>query len=240
MSLPRILGTTLETIPAEIPYLSIPKSTSFELPLIPEKKFKVGICWPTNSISSSSKLRSCPIQDIQPIFNIQTVDFYILQKEVSSTDLEWLNSQTKIYNLGSNFHDLADTAAAIKQLDLVITIDTVIAHLAGALGKPVWVMLNFDSDWCWLVNRKDSPWYPTMRLFRQNKFNDWQGVCLEVAESLISLLMSLEKIERPSKTASVKFPEYQAKLRERFHRAYQNYQQNNLPEADKICRQILA
>ena len=89
---------------------------------------------------------------------IDTVNFYILQKEVSVVDNEWLKSQTQIHNLSSSFNNLADTAAAIKKIDLVITIDTVIAHLAGALGKPVWVMLNFDSDWRWLIDREDSPW----------------------------------------------------------------------------------
>ena len=153
MSLPRIFQTTPETIPAEIPYLSVPKSIDFPIPLTPEKNLKVGICWQTKTSSTigTSKIRSCPVEYLQAIINIDTVNFYILQKEISVSDLEWLNSQTKIHNLGSSFNDLADTAAAIKQLDLVITIDTVIAHLAGALGKPVWVILNFDSEWRWLT-----------------------------------------------------------------------------------------
>ncbi|MDJ0557213.1 MAG: tetratricopeptide repeat protein, partial [Microcoleaceae cyanobacterium MO_207.B10] len=193
MSLPRILGTTLETIPANIPYLSVPKLTHFKILSTPEEKLKVGIFWQTNTTSTSSQKRSCPIQYLQNILNLDKASFYILQKEVSSTDLEWLNSQTKIYNLGLSFNDLADTAAAIKQLDLIITIDTVIAHLAGALGKPVWVMLNFDSDWRWLTDRTDTPWYPTMRLFRQSKSNDWEEVCRKISEAL-STLITGEKI----------------------------------------------
>ncbi len=193
MSLPRILGTTLETIPANIPYLSVPKSIHFHIPTTPEEKLKVGIFWQINTTSTSSQKRSCPIQYLQNILNLDKASFYILQKEVSSTDLEWLNSQTKIYNLGLSFNDLADTAAAIKQLDLIITIDTVIAHLAGALGKPVWVMLNFDSDWRWLTDRTDTPWYPTMRLFRQSKSNDWEEVCRKISEAL-STLITGEKI----------------------------------------------
>ncbi|NET41067.1 MAG: tetratricopeptide repeat protein [Okeania sp. SIO2B3] len=222
MSLPRIFGTTPETIPAEIPYLSVPKSINFPIPLAPEKNLKVGICWQTNSTNKNSHERSCPVEYLQPIINIDTVNFYILQKEVSSADLEWLNSQTKIHNNGTSFNNLADTAAAIKQLDLVITIDTVIAHLAGALGKPVWVMLNFDSDWRWLIDREDSPWYPTMRLFRQPKIGDWHSVFIQVKEALIE------------------FMESQKKLRKKFHLAYQYYQQKNFVEAEKICRIILA
>ena len=169
MSLPRIFPTTPETIPTEIPYLSVPKSIEFPIPFPPENNLKVGICWQTSSNNETSKGGSCPVEYLEEIINIDTVNFYILQKEVSVGDNEWLKSQTQIHNLGSSFNDLADTAAAIKQLDLVITIDTVIAHLAGALGKPVWVMLNFDSDWGWLTDREDSPWYPTMKLFRQPK-----------------------------------------------------------------------
>ncbi|NET28231.1 tetratricopeptide repeat protein [Okeania sp. SIO1I7] len=188
MSLPRIFGTTLETIPAKIPYLSIPKSTHFQIPPAPEKNLKVGICWQTSSNTKTSKKRSCPVQYLEEILSIGKANFYILQKEVLPADLEWLNSQTQIHNLGSFFNDLADTATVIQQLDLVITIDTVICHLAGALGKPVWVILNFDSDWRWMLDRNDSPWYPTARLFRQTKIGDWDSLFIEVKQALIELL----------------------------------------------------
>ncbi len=198
MSLPRIFQTTLETIPAEIPYLSVPKLTYFPIPPAPEKNLKVGIFWQTSSKAKTSQKRSCPVQYLQEILSIGKANFYILQKEVSSADLEWLNSQTEIHNLGSSFNDLADTAAAIQQLDLVITIDTVIAHLAGALGKPVWILLPFMSDWRWMLDRNDSPWYPTARLFRQAKIGDWDSVFIEVKQALIQ------------------FQESQRNLRERF------------------------
>ncbi|MEM1169144.1 MAG: tetratricopeptide repeat protein [Cyanobacteria bacterium P01_H01_bin.35] len=207
MSLPRIFATTLETIPREIPYLSVPKSMDFPIPPAPEKNLKVGICWQTNSTSDTSQIRSCPVEHLKEIINIDTVNFYILQKEVSTEDLEWLNSRTKIHNLGSSFNNLADTAAAIKQLDLVITIDTVIAHLAGALGKPVWVMLNFDSDWRWLIDIEDSPWYPTMRLFRQLKIGDWDSVIKQVKESLENLLDNNFPTNKISEIKPIKLPE---------------------------------
>ena len=184
------------------------------MPFPPENNLKVGICWQTssnNETSSSnnetSKGRSCPVEYLEEIINIDTVNFYILQKEVSVADNEWLKSQTKIHNLSSSFNDLADTAAAIKQLDLVITIDTVIAHLAGALGKPVWVMLNFDSDWRWLIDREDSPWYPTMRLFRQPKIGDWNSVLKQVKESLENLLDHNSPINKISERKAIKLPE---------------------------------
>ncbi|MDE5110818.1 MAG: tetratricopeptide repeat protein, partial [Trichodesmium sp. St7_bin2_1] len=121
MSLPRIFPTTPETIPTEIPYLFVPKSIDFPIPLAPENNLKVGICWQTSSTIETSQRRSCPVKYLEEIINIDTVNFYILQKEVSAADNEWLKSQTKIHNLSSSFNDLTDTAAAIKQLDLVIT-----------------------------------------------------------------------------------------------------------------------
>ena len=224
MSLPRIFQTTLETIPGEIPYLSVPKSINFPIPLSPENNLKVGIFWQTSSTNETGQVRSCSVEYLEEIINIDTVNFYALQKEVSVADNEWLKCQTKIHNLGSSFNDLTDTAAAIEQLDLVITIDTVIAHLAGALGKPVWVMLNFDSDWRWLTDRKDSPWYPTMRLFRQPKIGDWNSVLIEVKEALMEFIESQKNL-----------PDLPAN----FENAYQYYQQNNLVEAERICRLIL-
>ena len=218
MSLPRILGTTLETIPAKVPYLSVPKSTDFSILSAPEKNLKVGICWQTSSNTKTSQKRSCPVQYLEGILSIGKANFYILQKEVLPTDLEWLNSQTQIHNLGSSFNDLADTAAAIKQLDLVITIDTVIGHLAGALGKPVWVILNFDSDWRWMLDRNDSPWYPTARLFRQQKIGDWDSLFIEVKQALIQFQESPENL---------------------FNSAKKNYQKGNLKLATKICHKIL-
>ena len=227
MSLPRIFQTTPETIPTEIPYLSVPKSIEFPIPLPPEKNLKVGICWQTSSTNKTSKRRSYSVEYLEKIINIDidTVNFYILQKEVSVVDNEWLKSQTQIHNLSSSFNNLADTAAAIKKLDLVITIDTVIAHLAGTLGKPVWILLPFVPDWRWMLDRNDSPWYPTARLFRQPKIGDWNSVLIEVKEALMEFIESQNNLPY---------------LPANFEKAYQYYQQNNLVEAERICRLILA
>ncbi|MEB3340970.1 tetratricopeptide repeat protein, partial [Okeania sp.] len=234
MSLPKIFGTTVETIPAEVPYLFVPESKKFELPGS-ANSFKIGITWETNSKIKTSKRRSCPIKNLESIFNVDNASFYILQKEVSPQDLEWLKSQTKIHNLSSYFNDLVDTAGVIKQLDLVITIDTVIAHLAGALGKPVWVMLNFDSEWRWLTDREDSPWYPTMRLFRQSKFDDWQGVCRKVVDALSSKLLTFQKTNYPS----IIKPGVPFTTQELLTTALAKYQEENCQEAEQICHFIL-
>jgi len=234
MSLPRIFGTTLDTIPVEIPYLSVPKSTKIQLPGT-TNSFKIGITWETNSQIKTSKKRSCSLEDFQSIFNLDNTSFYILQKEVFPQDLEWLKSQTKIHNLSSSFNDLADTAAVIKQLYLVITIDTVIAHLAGALGKPVWVMLNFDSDWRWLTDREDSPWYPTMRLFRQSKSDNWQGVFREVVDALSSKLLTFNKTNYPS----IIKPGSSVTTQQLLTTAFEKYQVENWQEAEQICHFII-
>ncbi|NEP39323.1 MAG: tetratricopeptide repeat protein, partial [Okeania sp. SIO2H7] len=233
MSLPRILGTTLETIPAKIPYLSVPESTDFQMPPAPEKNLKIGICWQTKSNINTSQKRSCPVEYLEGILSIGKANFYILQKEVSPTDLEWLNCQTQVYNLGSSFKNLADTAAAIKQLDLVITIDTVIAHLAGALGKPVWILLPFVSDWRWMLDRNDSPWYPTARLFRQAKIGDWDNVFEQVKDNLKHFLENSYPQKQISKTMDIKFDDSEIK------QAFKKYQLGNWEEATNICHKII-
>ncbi|MGD1704868.1 tetratricopeptide repeat protein, partial [Dapis sp. BLCC M229] len=233
MSLPRIFQTTLETIPAEIPYLSVPKLTNFAIPPAPEKNLKIGICWQTNSNINTSQKRSCPVEYLQEILSIGKTNFYILQKEVLPADLEWLNSQTQIHNLGSSFKNLADTAAAIKQLDLVISIDTAVAHLAGALGKPVWILLPFVSDWRWMLDRNDSPWYPTARLFRQANIGDWDGVFEQVEESLKKYLVHNYSAEQMPKIRETKFTAAQIK------QALAEYKSGNFQETANICQNII-
>jgi ADP-heptose:LPS heptosyltransferase len=127
--------------------------------------------------------RSCSLSAFLPLLDVSGVSFYSLQKELSEADRALLH-QTSIVDLSPHFGDFADTAAAIAQLDLVITVDTAVAHLAGALGKPVWILLAFSPDWRWLLEREDTPWYPTARLFRQSIRGDWEGVFERVATAL--------------------------------------------------------
>ncbi|WP_242725733.1 tetratricopeptide repeat protein [Microcoleus vaginatus] len=181
LSLPYILGTNLETIPANTAYLSPPAGAEFGL--LPDRNLKVGIVWAGNPKHRKNKQRSCSLSQFLPLLDVSGVSFYSLQKEVSEADRALLN-QTSIVDLSPHFGDFADTAAAIAKLDLVISVDTAVAHLAGALGKQVWILLAFSPDWRWLLEREDSPWYPSARLFRQHQRGDWENVFDRVAEAL--------------------------------------------------------
>ncbi|MCC3468598.1 MAG: tetratricopeptide repeat protein, partial [Microcoleus sp. PH2017_06_SFM_O_A] len=132
-------------------------------------------------------MRSSDFSYFLKFLDIPGVSFYSLQKEVSADDMTLL-TQTSVIDLSDNLNDFADTAAVISQLDLVICVDTAVAHLAGALGKPVWILLSFMPDWRWLLTREDSPWYPTARLFRQSKPGDWDGVGDRIKVALQELI----------------------------------------------------
>ncbi|WP_373535648.1 TIGR03032 family protein [Microcoleus sp.] len=184
MSLPHILGTTLDTIPAQIPYLAVPdKNSAFPiLHLSQSNKLKVGIVWCGSPTHKNDRNRSSQLDDFAPILRIENIDFFSLQKVTKPTDVAKLQ-EFNVCDLSYYLRDYGDTARAIAQLDLVITVDTSVAHLAGALGKPVWTLLCYSPDWRWMLERNDSPWYPTMRLFRQSKPRDWVEVFNRVAEA---------------------------------------------------------
>ncbi|MBD2075219.1 tetratricopeptide repeat protein [Phormidium sp. FACHB-592] len=186
MSLPGILGTTLENVPAPIPYLQPPQS-ALQLSAPATARLKVGIVWSGGHLYKKNQSRSCPLVHFQPLLQLPDIAYYSLQKGIAQTHLSELGWESQVQDLSSQFNDMAETAAAIAQLDLVITVDTSIAHLAGALGKPVWVLLTLQPDWRWMLHREETPWYPTMRLFRQSKLNDWQGVLDRVVHALKSL-----------------------------------------------------
>jgi hypothetical protein len=145
-------------------------------------KLRVGIVWSGDPGHANDRRRSMRIDDFAPLSDIEGVAWFGLQKGIDE-DLRGFGSLT-IDPLGSEIGDFSDTAAIIMQLDLVITVDTAVAHLAGALGKPVWTLLHFVPDWRWQLERDDSPWYPTMRLFRQPTDGDWAAVIANVALSL--------------------------------------------------------
>jgi ADP-heptose:LPS heptosyltransferase len=119
------------------------------------------------------------------LLNIPGIAFYSLQKGVQAGEFAHLPSEVPLQDLSSQLNDFADTATVVTQLDLIITVDTAVAHLAGALGRPVWVLLSHWCDWRWMIEREDSPWYPTIRLFRQHQAGDWAGVFERVAEALV-------------------------------------------------------
>lgn len=185
LSLPHILGTTLETVPSQLPYLHPPAETTLQLNPPPDTQLKVGIVWSGGNLYKRNQVRSCPLIHFQPLLDIPGIAYYSLQKGIPQMDLLELGWQEpQIWDLSSQLTDMAETAAAIAQLDLVITVDTSVAHLAGALGKPVWTLLSYIPDWRWMLYREDTPWYPTMRLFRQSQPGDWQGVIEQVVQEV--------------------------------------------------------
>ncbi|MBM0741934.1 tetratricopeptide repeat protein [Phormidium sp. CLA17] len=192
LNLPRILGTTLDTIPVDIPYL-LDSTSTFSLPsqtpnsvriASPQElirpSFKVGLVWAGNPSHRNNRFRSCRLEQFSTLFDLANVTFYSLQKGDAAAELSTL----PVHDVGSQLQDFADTACAIAQLDLIITVDTAVAHLAGALGKPVWVLLAFAPDWRWMLDRDDSPWYPTLRLFRQPHPGDWDSMMQHIRNEL--------------------------------------------------------
>lgn len=192
MSLPHVLETTLASIPHQVPYLKVPEPSSLSPQISADSALKIGIVWASLSEHPSSQERSFSINYFLPLLEIPGLTFWSLQKEVPATDLEVLNN-SPIQDLREHLTDFADTATLISQFDLIISADTAVAHLAGALGKPVWVLLPFVADWRWLLKREDSPWYPTMRLFRQPKPGDWQSVFDQVKTALNQQIHSTQK-----------------------------------------------
>ena len=171
MSLPLALGTRLETIPAA-PYLQMPMGT---LKVAPKGRPRVGLVWSGSSGHKNDKARSVALSMMAPLFELP-VDWVCLQPDLRETDLAWLTAHPEVVLERPVLNDFAETARVIADLDWVVTVDTAVAHLAGALGKSVWLLLPTGADYRWLLERTDTPWYPTMRLFRQQARGDWPGV----------------------------------------------------------------
>jgi len=179
MSLPYLFDTELETIPADIPYIEVDSGESLVNEL-DNTKLNVGIVWAGSSAHKKNRSRSVELSCFTGLAGVENVQLYGLQIGERRDDLSCLPDKGSIVDLADEIDDYLDTAQIINSLDLVISVDTSVAHLAGAIGKPVWVLLQADNDWRWLLDRKDSPWYPTMRLFRKRKNNDWTDVFEDV------------------------------------------------------------
>ncbi|MBC6479004.1 MAG: tetratricopeptide repeat protein [Hormoscilla sp. GM7CHS1pb] len=203
LSLPRILGTTWETIPTTVPYVkAVPSAGARLLPrtealadtagaalprseLLQTGQLKVGIVWAGNPSHKHDRRRSTSLSYFRQLLEIPGIAFYSLQKGSRTADIT-PDISNLVHLEDPLLKDFADTAAIVQQLDLVITVDTSVAHLAGALGKPVWVLLCYCPDWRWRLEREDSPWYPTMRLFRQQQPGDWSELFARVKSALLS------------------------------------------------------
>jgi tetratricopeptide (TPR) repeat protein len=191
-SLPRAFGTRLETIPAAVPYLTAePALREMWLKRIGAQGFKIGVVWQGNSDPEADRARSMPVTALAPLTGIAGVRLISLQKGAGEEQLSTLPPSFRIETLDANFDAgpdaFVDTAAVMTCLDLVVTCDTSVAHLAGALAVPVWVALKSDAEWRWLTGRADSPWYPTMRLFRQRRRGVWSDVLEAMAGELAQL-----------------------------------------------------
>jgi len=189
LSMPLALGTMAETIPADIPYLRAdPEHAQYWKQRIGMEGFKVGIAWQGNIHSPADAGRSFPLTAFAGLAAIPGVRLISLQKNNGTEQLHGLPAGMRVEALGKDFDAgpdaFVDTAAVMESLDLVIAPDSAIAHLAGALGRPIWVALQSVSDWRWQLGRSDSPWYPSMRLFRQNTRGDWQSVFAAIEEAL--------------------------------------------------------
>jgi hypothetical protein len=184
MSLPALMGTALDTVPVTVPYLSAQPDRMERWSSIVRQLggFRIGVSWQGEQTPAHRRNRSLPLSSFEPLARVPNVTLISLQKGCA------VNAEFPIVELPGLDADgsgaFLDTAAVMKHLDLVITCDTSIAHLAGALGVPVWVALPFAADWRWMREREDTPWYPTMRLFRQERSGDWAGVLAGMARVL--------------------------------------------------------
>lgn len=184
LSLPRLCGTTLGNIPQNVPYLNVKRGLVKLPPPTPGKARRIGFAWGGNPANGADRQRSMMLADWLPLFAQAPATFYSLQCGPRATGLQTLPGGLPVHDLSSQLTNFACTASAIQELDLIITVDTSVAHLAGALGRPTWTLLSFAACWRWLLHRTDSPWYPRMRLFRQSEPGNWRRVVEEVRRAL--------------------------------------------------------
>jgi hypothetical protein len=188
-SLPLAFDTRLETIPASLPYLPSPDVELvqvWEERLGPRERLRVGLVWSGNPKHFNDHNRSIPLKLLVPLLDADAT-FISLQKDPRASDAAILRERSDIIDLTSGLADFAETAALISCLDIVIAVDTAIAHLAGALGRPTWILLPHTPDWRWLLNRDDTPWYPSVRLFRQDETRDYGSVIARVRSELMAM-----------------------------------------------------
>ncbi|HEY9219043.1 MAG TPA: tetratricopeptide repeat protein [Phenylobacterium sp.] len=194
LSLPHLTGTRLSTIPSMSPYLSVPAPYRERwAPLIAPEGLRVGLVWKGNSENPADGQRSLPsLRSLRPLWDVPEIAFISLQMGAAGLEAATAPPDQPLVRLGDQIRDFGDTAAIVEQLDLLISVDSAPAHLAGALGKPAFVLLPYPADFRWLLNRSDSLWYPTLRLFRRERGEDWS----RVVERLVSELRAVAKARR--------------------------------------------
>jgi tetratricopeptide (TPR) repeat protein len=195
LSLPHAFGTTPESVPANVPYLFADDASTarWAQRLGPATRRRIGLVWSGRQFPPVNYARDVPLDTLRPVLELDA-DFITLQPEISDGDRDCLRSMPHVRHFGEQLGDFSDTAGLIENLDLVIAADTAVAHLAGALGKPVWLMNRFAPCWRWLQGREDSPWYPTLRQFRQTALGDWGGVAARMRNALEAFIQDPQTI----------------------------------------------
>lgn len=186
LSLPDIFKTSLDTIPASVPYFGIDDEIAapWKKRITKNGRVKIGINWAGQPNHRNDRNRSFTLGQLAPLAHAIDADFYSLQKGSAAAQADSPPADMRLVNFSADIIDLADSAAIVEQMDLIITVDTAIAHLAGGLARPVWVIVPANPDWRWMLDREDSPWYPTMRLFRQQSNGDKAGVVARICDAL--------------------------------------------------------
>jgi tetratricopeptide (TPR) repeat protein/ADP-heptose:LPS heptosyltransferase/glycosyltransferase involved in cell wall biosynthesis len=192
LSLPRLLGLGIGDVGMPRPYLSVTPVRPLPQPRL-GARLRVGIAWAGSRGHVKNRFRSIPLSSLDPLLELADVEILSLQRGHGQDQLPLHPAADRIVDLGSGFRDLRDTAEAITQLDLVVTVDTAVAHLAGALGRPTLLLLPFDADWRWMTDREDTPWYPTVKLMRNDRGASWSGV----VEGVVSEVRELRPAETP-------------------------------------------
>jgi ADP-heptose:LPS heptosyltransferase len=189
LSLPLAFATDLNSIPAPIPYVRPdPARVAAWGKRLAGNSLSVGLVWAGSPTFPHERWRAVPLELLAPLTQVEGTTFYSLQMGPSANDAKQVGSGLRLIDLQDEQEDFADTAAIVANLGLVISIDTSVAHLAGSMGKPVWILLHKSPDWRWLLDREDSPWYPTARLFRQPALGNWQEVVPRVERELRELV----------------------------------------------------
>jgi len=231
MSLPLIFNTQLASVPKETPYIlpSLEKLAKWSSRFLDTRSFRVGIAWAGRKRPDPN--RTCPFRNLLPLADISGVSLYSLQMSCDMRETENTSQGIGVIDFTSDIDDFADTAALIANLDLVISIDTAVAHLSGALGKETWVLLPHAADWRWMLERDDSPWYPTAKLYRQESPGDWPGVVTRLEKAL------RERVSRYQSQAG----QYSPELEEAYSEGLSLLQEGDAAAAENpLCRALLA
>lgn len=186
MSLPYLCRTTLSNVPLTSKYLHSSKKYlqkwQTKLPLA-SQKLKIGIVWRGNALTDTDKIRSIPLSLFSQLFYLNA-EFHVLQKEINQDERQVLINYSNVYDWHNELTSFSDTAAIIEQMDLIICVDTSVAHLAAAMGKPTWILINYKPDFRWLMIGEKSIWYESVKLFRQDLDYDWKPIILRVKDDL--------------------------------------------------------